>query len=329
MPNKWSDNVICIYHGPHCADGFAAAWVVNQYFNEKLVDLPSPHVEFVAMDYTNAVQKYGQLNIEDKDIIVVDFSFNEGIMADMLHRARCVVVLDHHKSAKETLGRLASFGVSDVSAIDKHYIAFDMSRSGAVMAWEYFFPELEVPRVLAYVQDRDLWQKHYQDSFAFHERWMVEQNANAFLERKFQKFSKLVMYGHETERVFDGNQPEFQRLIHEGYLLTEAKQQEMRVHVEYNTKIWALFGYTQVPVINAPGSWASDIGNMLVTKHNSLALVYTIGEGKVKFSVRSRDDLDDASAVAKHFGGGGHRNAAGFTVDHGKFTDMFVNGSIV
>src|SRR5262249_25358010 len=35
---------------------------------------------------------------------------------------------------------------------------FDMERSGARLAWEYFFPEKDPPWLVNYVQDRDLWR---------------------------------------------------------------------------------------------------------------------------------------------------------------------------
>jgi nanoRNase/pAp phosphatase (c-di-AMP/oligoRNAs hydrolase) len=34
----------------------------------------------------------------------------------------------------------------------------------------------------------------------------------------------------------------------------------------------------------------------------------------VSFSLRSSDDGEDVAEVAKQYGGGGHRNASGFTV---------------
>jgi hypothetical protein len=33
-----------------------------------------------------------------------------------------------------------------------------MDRSGAVLSWNFFFPEKPLPRLLSYVQDQDLWR---------------------------------------------------------------------------------------------------------------------------------------------------------------------------
>jgi phosphoesterase RecJ-like protein len=45
-----------------------------------------------------------------------------------------------------------------------------------------------------------------------------------------------------------------------------------------------------------------------------VALVRTEGARQVRVSLRSKGDLD-VRAIAGAFGGGGHRNASGFTVE--------------
>jgi phosphoesterase RecJ-like protein len=48
-----------------------------------------------------------------------------------------------------------------------------------------------------------------------------------------------------------------------------------------------------------------------------LALLREVKPGRVRVSVRSRDERFDMSKLAEKFGGGGHRMAAGFWVDGG------------
>ena len=35
---------------------------------------------------------------------------------------------------------------------------FDLSKSGARLAWEYFHPERAAPQLVDYIEDRDLWR---------------------------------------------------------------------------------------------------------------------------------------------------------------------------
>lgn len=71
-------------------------------------------------------------------------------------------------------------------------------------------------------------------------------------------------------------------------------------------------GYN-VPVVNAPYMWASELGNELCQGEPFAATYYDTAEARV-FSLRSKDDGVDVSEIASEFGGGGHRNAAGFRV---------------
>jgi nanoRNase/pAp phosphatase (c-di-AMP/oligoRNAs hydrolase) len=70
--------------------------------------------------------------------------------------------------------------------------------------------------------------------------------------------------------------------------------------------------------INAPAEYASDIGSLLAIKSGTYGAVWTYwGAGKYQVSLRSVGDFD-VSKIAKYYGGGGHRNAAGFIVDRSK-----------
>jgi oligoribonuclease NrnB/cAMP/cGMP phosphodiesterase (DHH superfamily) len=68
------------------------------------------------------------------------------------------VVLDHHKSAAEKLtGYQCRCGV----------VHFDMNKSGARLAWEFFHPDKPVPGLIRYVEDRDIWKWEFPESPAF------------------------------------------------------------------------------------------------------------------------------------------------------------------
>ena len=59
----------------------------------------------------------------------------------------------------------------------------------------------------------------------------------------------------------------------------------------------------------------SELGHVLATQSGTYALIWYVSQdNKVKCSLRSNGDYD-VSAIAKAFGGGGHKNAAGFETD--------------
>ena len=66
---------------------------------------------------------------------------------------------------------------------------------------------------------------------------------------------------------------------------------------------------------NCPTHLTSDVGHELAKQSGSYGLLWSINkDGKCLCSLRSVGDYD-VSAIAKTFGGGGHRNAAGFEID--------------
>lgn len=81
------------------------------------------------------------------------------------------MVLDHHKTALETLGGDGSKSGGNVSKV------IDMERSGATIAYDYFKSRVEdddrvreferVRRLFEYVEDGDLWKWRLDHSKAF------------------------------------------------------------------------------------------------------------------------------------------------------------------
>jgi hypothetical protein len=76
-------------------------------------------------------------------------------------------------------------------------------------------------------------------------------------------------------------------------------------------------GGVEVPVVNLPYTMASEAAGKLA-EDASFAAAYFDREDARVFSLRSRGDNGaDVSAIAKMYGGGGHKNAAGFQVPIG------------
>ena len=130
---------LCIYHAD-CTDGFGAAWVVRHKYGEE-------NVEFYAAKYGEPAP-----DVSGRDVIIVDFSYPLAEMQEIYDSCYYLTVLDHHKTALETLGHLEADG-----ALANRHIEFDMERSGAMMAWEHYF-NWPAPDLICHVQDRDLWR---------------------------------------------------------------------------------------------------------------------------------------------------------------------------
>ncbi len=83
-----------------------------------------------------------------------------------------------------------------------------------------------------------------------------------------------------------------------------------------NATVREFAGSPDVPVVNVPGMFGSDVCHALLDRHPDAPFVvsYSERDGVRLYSLRSTDGRDDVSIVARKYGGGGHRNAAGFSV---------------
>ncbi len=75
-----------------------------------------------------------------------------------------------------------------------------------------------------------------------------------------------------------------------------------------------IVGGHEVPVLNAPYFHSSEAGHIMAAG-KPFAACYYFANNKWNFSLRSNDAGVDVGAIAKMYGGGGHRNAAGFAID--------------
>lgn len=303
MPENKS-KTMCIYHG-NCADGFGAAWVVRKALGA--------NVEFVP-------GVYGQEppDVAGKDVVLVDFSYKYDVLAELAWRAKSIIVLDHHKSAAEDLGRFEPFhaGIEEDTRRDDgtpllgwktaHAMAnsqngpsiaccFDMNRSGAMLAWDHYFLGQEPPQLLRHIEDRDLW--------LFKLEGTREIQANLFsYPYDFEVWDQLMAADVLT-------------LVSDGAAI-ERKHHKDVAELVGVTKRRLLIGGFDVPVASLPYTLTSDAGHLMAQGEPFAACYWDTPTGRV-FSLRSTDEGMDVSEIANQYGGGGHRNASGFRVPFG------------
>jgi oligoribonuclease NrnB/cAMP/cGMP phosphodiesterase (DHH superfamily) len=220
-------------------------------------------------------------------LLFLDYAPKRAVLRELSARHPHILVLDHHKTAKEDLA-----GVE--AELPNVTVGFDMTRSGAMLAWEHFHGD-PAPDAVRYVQDRDLWLHQLPDTH--------------------EVSAALASFPYEPQRYaqFLGMSAFVELMAREGRALLRAKQQQVE-----GLLAEARVGYIRgnaVPVVNAPTFLVSDLGNALLTRFPEapFAAVYRDGAKGVRYwSLRSTDDRKDVSEIAKQYGGGGHRNASGF-----------------
>ena len=265
-------NIVVIYHGK-CRDGFGGAWVAWKKFGDSADYYPVQHSQDFLAD------------IKDKEVYFIDFVYPAEITKKFISENKKVIIIDHHITAQEVV-KLVPDNV------------FDINHSGAVLAWQYFFPGQKTPKLLEHIEDTDLWKFNLENT----------KEITAFLglyDFDFRTWDEFVSNIENSEKS--------KKYIEEGKVVLRYEAALLKDAVEYRSELVEFEGY-KVLAINYPHFLASDLGNAFVIKNPPMGIIWSEKKGIITVSLRS-DKTVDVSAIAKKYGGGGHKAAAGFALD--------------
>lgn len=282
---------LVIWHAD-CLDGFTSAWVVHKWCEGR-------PAEFFPGIYNKAPP-----DVTNRDVIMVDFSYKRDVLAEMALKCRSMLILDHHKTAQADLKEWIVAGPATPPMEGEVKAYFDMSRSGAGMCWDFFFND-PMPELVKHVQDRDLWHFNFDETRAV----CANLYSQPFDFGVWTSFSEML----ETP----GSKL---RIVAEGLSIMRNSEKERVQLIENGLRIMKIGGLL-MPTLNAPWFHASEIGNSVANAPNNpihCCAVYSDNKfGRRVFSLRSINTGPDVSAIAARYGGGGHRNAAGFSMPLG------------
>jgi oligoribonuclease NrnB/cAMP/cGMP phosphodiesterase (DHH superfamily) len=270
---------LVIYHAD-CLDGLGAAWSAFCQFGSQARYIPARYGEEVPNFEPGAI------------VYILDFSYPPPLLVAAAARAEKIILIDHHKTAMEQCDNFFK-----LQALPKNLsLNFDMTRSGCVLAWQHFFRGLELPRILSYIEDRDLWRFKLDGTreitTALYERIPI-----SFAEMGTLDLDELLAIGKIQVAQFAGMVKRLAKSAH-------------------NVSVAGRSGLA----VNAPSFFSSDLGHVLAEKSGTFGMTYQFDGKKQQwnFSLRSVGDYD-VGLLAQSFGGGGHRNAAGFALDNNPF----------
>jgi oligoribonuclease NrnB/cAMP/cGMP phosphodiesterase (DHH superfamily) len=295
--------IVFIYH-KDCFDGFTAAWVFETMRKRGLSIIDRP-ITWVPAQYGDAPP-----DCKGKEVWLVDFTFPREVMIDQVIKPSMrTVILDHHQTAEADLAGILEEVRSRGLQRQNDKVVFDMHRSGAGILYDELEREIakragqHIPSpdgrrklwLVDYVEDRDLW------------RWALPNS------REVAAFVSSVPMTFAEWDAIDAI----------GYqLVAEGGRAILRYIDNYGDKACAnatieKLDEFDVPCINTQYMNISDHVGKLAELHPDAPFAmgyFRRADGKWQFSLRSRGNFD-VSEVAKRFGGGGHKNAAGFQTD--------------
>lgn len=280
------NKTIVLYHA-NCMDGFGAAWAYH-YLSGKTA-------EYYPMNYGDEIPAPVD---EYTDIVMLDFSMKREVIEDLSKLVSSIAIIDHHKSAIEDL--------KSMPFINNVYLILDNDHSGCILTWNTLFfmrNDIEVPKFLLLIEDRDLWKFTLPHSRAFHA-------GASLMMKEFDVWDDLV----EQDNLLE--------VINTGTILVK-QFDKMVESIASRTDTCTISDITTLS-INCPPEYCSETGNYLLKKYKKLevVLLYYMHGQQVKCSLRGKG-LVDCSMIASTYGGGGHKNAAGFTVTVEEFYKEF------
>ena len=278
---KPNDIDTVLYHGD-CIDGFASAFACYYFFKinkikKKIVYIPCQHQKPPPM-------------LDGRNVLICDFSYKYNVLKELIKSSKKLIILDHHQSAEKDLKNVA-----------KENKVFRMDHSGAYITWAYFFGENNVPLMIRYIEDNDIWKRSMNQT-----RQFTSYIAN--IPKQFDQYEKLLDDNFVKNSVIpigDGMMKQNDNYINDGI-------KKMAVNfILLDNKLYFV-GNVNTSVLK------SEIGNSFLTANPDVnfATCYSKNEytGETYVSLRSNNAGTDVEEIASKFGGGGHRNAAGLTV---------------
>lgn len=213
-------------------------------------------------------------------LYIVDFSYPRAVCEELAGKYD-LMVFDHHKTAEKELAGLP-------------YAVFDQNLSGCGLTWQALHDE-PMPTLLEYVQDRDLWQFKLPHS----------EIINLYIATLPWDFK--AWYAESKERGFYTDAKMLGRAI-------KAFRDSQISDCLKNVRMMRIDGH-EVPVVNAVDNH-DEVGAALCKAYpdSRFSVTYRDESALRRWSLRSVGEFD-VSQMAKIFGGGGHKNSAGFTTE--------------
>ena len=286
--------MIVSYHGA-CVDGSTAAAVCKKKFPDaEFVPVRHRKDEEAKNSLLSLIEKY-----KEHTLYMLDNPF---FARELAQKSRELIILDHHIGEKENLKEI------EAEFENVKYI-FDNDKSGASLAWQYFFPDKEIPPFIKYVEAGDIWKKEGIEK----EVDLVETYASIYLDN-LDKYIEMI--DEDINKIFEIAKPivEYKDMLVDYYL-----RNARALHIKIGDHVVKAYNVASIrPVV-------SEIGNKLSKQTKETVMLFKVFGDVVNVSFRSAGDFSpSALELAQSLGGNGHKRAAGAAMNLKDFLDSIV-----
>ncbi|MCK6391710.1 MAG: DHHA1 domain-containing protein [Azonexus sp.] len=321
-----------VYYHADCLDGFGAAFAAWLALGDSAIYRAMHHGDRWLVD-----------EVRDATVYLLDYTFSPASLDEMAGFAHAITVLDHHVSAMQQFLNPANDTVRQHESCDPEKnlrLHFDMDKSGVRLSWEHFHGAEPMPLPLRHIEDQDLWRFSLPGTRAFcRQLRLAPFDFNGWLRDitsmpvpETDAYQRALQRGEAIETFFmqEARQLANSRLVCPARLRGEPADALQAVRhgqptITDQNQVWhEVTGLA----INANALFASEVGHLLAQRSGTFGLIWQYAaDGEIKASLRSEGAVDVA-AIALRYGGGGHRNAAGFRLERERFFSEVLGSSM-
>lgn len=269
------------------------------------------HCSAAIIKYLHPVARCYEMNYEDeipwediKDNIVyiVDFSFGLEDMKRVMKEAKQVIWIDHHVSAIKDLKSISN-SVLGSRDIEETY-------SGCELTWKYIFPNDPMPRAVHLLGRYDVHDYADPETIPFEYAMMSKDtNPETCMNLWVNLFNNQDDPG---EFNFWDKENLVEETVEEGKPMQEFVE-KMNVNTVKNVAVTVLLEGHKFLAVNSYLINSNALEKVFQAKKWDAMMVFYRKSGGWSVSIyNGNHDGVDCVAIAKKFGGGGHKDAAGF-----------------
>lgn len=269
--------IIGLYHkADH--DGKCSAAIIRHKY---------PDAKLIGVDYDGAFP-WKEINQEDT-VIMSDFCLEP--VDRMVHLSKkCKLIwIDHHRSSIKAVAE---------AGIDPDGLRM-VGKSGCELTWQYLFGDDTLPQIVYHLGRYDVWD-HTDSKTLPYQYGMLNENNDPMND---ELWSRLLADDQELLNEIHAR----------GEIIWDYQQKIDKIFIDENSFEATLFDYKAI-VANYGRCSSLAFKSVWDPEKYDLMITFHFNGGRYKISLYTTKSDFNVGELATRLGGGGHRQAAGFSV---------------
>jgi oligoribonuclease NrnB/cAMP/cGMP phosphodiesterase (DHH superfamily) len=274
---------------------------MDGWMSGAIVKLRYPDAKFYGYNYGQDVKG---IEWDGQEVIMCDATLPFKSMVDVLRRCASLLVIDHHVGIYKEIEASSEFKLAEEQG--KFVYVYTTERSACELTWMHLMDD-EIPTPIELIGKNDSWRESGTPEwnnlimpmqFALQSIIKSVDDALAFIKEYIQRhgasLEQLIEYGKVISKYVETT--------------NEARNRSCVYEIEFE-------GHKAV-CLNSSMKGSQQFGKFFKKDKHEIMLVYAYGAtGYWNVSIYTEREDIECNAIAKKFGGGGHRKASGFRLE--------------